>query len=194
MDEGRAALYAAIIGFAAAIIGAAVGGWASWRAAKHGADAAVRAVVEQVRGQARNEEIHWIRQERRQLYGKVTAAQNEFVAALHAWKHTSEPLESPLYDDVENAWRHLAEACHELHVFGPDDVSQAAFAIMNAAGEVMTSAIAQASLDTGQGDPEMFEAAASAGHWEHAMRTAQSSFTLAVRSTFTGDLPQPPAV
>lgn len=29
MDEGRAAIYAAIIGFAAAIIGATVGGWAS---------------------------------------------------------------------------------------------------------------------------------------------------------------------
>lgn len=41
MDEGNAALYAAVIGFAAALIGAAVGGWASWRAAKHSADAAV---------------------------------------------------------------------------------------------------------------------------------------------------------
>ncbi|WP_157880009.1 hypothetical protein [Streptomyces natalensis] len=39
MDQGKAALYAAIIGFAAAIIGAVVGGWASWKAARHSADA-----------------------------------------------------------------------------------------------------------------------------------------------------------
>ncbi|MFI9028851.1 hypothetical protein [Streptomyces sp. NPDC053560] len=71
MDEGTAALYAAIIGFAAAIIGAAVGGLASWKAARHGADAAVQAAVEQVNGQAAHEYAHWLRQERRRLFIQI---------------------------------------------------------------------------------------------------------------------------
>ncbi|MFC9227787.1 hypothetical protein ACFTZI_02250 [Streptomyces decoyicus] len=82
MDEGEAAFYAAIIGFAAAIIGAAAGGWASWKAARHGADAAVRAAVEQVKGQAENEHTHWIRQERLHAYRIVLQACTDFMTAI----------------------------------------------------------------------------------------------------------------
>ncbi|MFI0787322.1 hypothetical protein ACH4Q6_17205 [Streptomyces lydicus] len=193
MDEGKAALYAAIIGFAAAIIGAAAGGWASWKAARHGADAAVRAVVEQVHGQARNEETQWIRQERRQLYSKVVTTRTDFEAALQTWEDTPGPLDSPLYTDAVNAWRRLVEACREVEVFGPDDVAQAASAIGATAGEVMTSTIAQAGVNAGENDPELLGSAATADYWKGVLLIAQANFTRAARSTFTGDLPRPPA-
>ncbi|MEE4419569.1 hypothetical protein [Streptomyces bugieae] len=83
MDEGKAALYAAIIGFAAAIIGAAVGGWASWRAARHSADAALRATAGQILGQAANEQTHWLRQERRQLYARLLQLSQKYRDERH---------------------------------------------------------------------------------------------------------------
>jgi hypothetical protein len=194
MDEAQAALYAAVIGFAAAIIGAAVGGWASWRAARHSADAAVRAAVEQVHGQARNEEAHWIRQERRQLYGKVATARIEFESALQVWEDTPGPLDSPLYTEAVNAWRRLVQACHEVEVFGPDGVALAASAIGAAAGELLASSIAQAGVDDGDNDPELIGSAAAADHWRGVMSMAHANFTSVARSTFTGDPPQWSAV
>lgn len=194
MDEGHAALYAAIIGFAAAIIGAAVGGWASWRAARHSADAAVRAAIEQVHGQARNEETQWMRQERRQLYSKVVTARTDFEAALQVWEDTPGPLDSPLYTDAENAMRRLMEACREVQSFGPDNVAEAALTVAATAGQVMASTIARAGVNAGENDPELLGPAAAVDYWTALLLTAQANFTRAARATFTGDLPQWPAV
>ncbi|MFB6568419.1 MULTISPECIES: hypothetical protein [Streptomyces] len=189
MNEMLAALLSGLAG----LIGAGVGGWATWRAARHQANAAVTAALEQVNGQARNEETHWIRQERRQLYSKVTTARTEFETALAAWEDTPEPAHSPLYRDAENTLRRLRDACHEVATLGPDNVAQAAFKIGAAAGEVMASAIARAAVDAGQNEPETLETAAAIGEWKSVLRIAQADFTRAARSTFTSHLLQMPS-
>ncbi|MFG2136605.1 hypothetical protein [Streptomyces sp. NPDC048650] len=131
MDEGKAALYAAIIGFAAAIIGAAVGGWASWRAAKHSAGATLRATMEQLSGQAINERKHWVRQERRAAYASVIDAYMSLTraAALLAsglGGETTEPYERQA---------ELSMACKKLALFGPDSVEEAALELLRRADD-----------------------------------------------------------
>ncbi|MEU9120757.1 hypothetical protein AB0C96_13020 [Streptomyces sp. NPDC048506] len=131
MDEGRAALYAAIIGFVAAVIGTAVGGWASWRAARHSADAALRATMEQLSGQAVNERRHWVRQERRAAYASVIDAYMNLTrnAAL---------LRSGLGGDTTETYLRQAElgvACKKLALFGPDSVEEAASELLRRADD-----------------------------------------------------------
>ncbi|MEU9117830.1 hypothetical protein AB0D04_40445 [Streptomyces sp. NPDC048483] len=133
MDEGKAALYAAIIGFAAAIIGAAAGGWASWKAARHGADAAVRAAIEQVSRQADSERKHWVRQERRAAYASVIDAYMRFVrtsASLTSGLELSDRAEP------QEPYERLAElgmACKKLALFGPASVEEAGFELQRCA-------------------------------------------------------------
>lgn len=127
MDEGTAAFYAAFIGFAAAVIGAAVGGWASWKAARHGADAAVRAAVEQVNGQAVNEHAHWVRQERRLAYGEVLRAFTSLCAALSKCQGNMVagiPFMNELRDLSEKATV-FSFAVVAVHMLGPREVSEA---------------------------------------------------------------------
>ncbi|KWT61881.1 hypothetical protein ADL21_11415 [Streptomyces albus subsp. albus] len=116
MDEGSAALYAAIIGFAAAVIGAAVGGLASWRAARHGANAAVQAAIHQVTGQAANEHAHWLRQERRHLYVRVIQCFEKFLPALRDMFEIArlEIDEGEHWDEVEAATAHITALQNEL--------------------------------------------------------------------------------
>ncbi|MFJ9413199.1 hypothetical protein ACIRPT_03410 [Streptomyces sp. NPDC101227] len=135
MDEGKAALYAAVISFAAAIIGAAVGGWASWRAARHSADAAVRAAVEQVAGQADNERRHWVRQERRTAYASVIDAYMTFTrtaATLRAGLGEDDPL--AVYERLAE----LGMACKRLALFGPESVEDAALELKGRADRIVT--------------------------------------------------------
>ncbi|WP_432003461.1 hypothetical protein [Streptomyces sioyaensis] len=132
MDEGKAALYAATIGFAAAVIGAAAGGWASWKAARHGADAAVRAAVEQVKGQAKNEHAHWIRQERLNAYRIVLQACTDFMTAVQrletqalAGTNTDE-----LHQLLEQRLRDVELSTSPLHLLGPSAVHAAALRLL----------------------------------------------------------------
>lgn len=131
MDEGRAALYAAIIGFAAAIIGAALGVWATWKVARIGADAALRATMEQLSGQAINERKHWVRQERRAAYATVIDAYMgvTMIAAAHR---------SGLREETPEVCERLAElgmACKRLTLFGPDSVEEAASELLRRADD-----------------------------------------------------------
>lgn len=127
MDEGHAALYAAIIGFAAAIIGATVGGWASWRAARHSADAAVRAALEQVKGQAANDLAQWNRQERRQAYGRAFSTYNDYRQAAAKLRQSASTGDSQR--ELAEYQRSLAEvhaAYSEAVLLGPLRVTQEA--------------------------------------------------------------------
>ncbi|WP_327707059.1 hypothetical protein OG530_40670 [Streptomyces decoyicus] len=132
MDEGKAAFYAAIIGFAAAIIGAAVGGWASWKAARHGADAAVRAAVEQVKGQAENEHTHWIRQERLHAYRIVLQACTDFMTAIQQLE--TQVLTGRSTDELrqllEQRLRDVELSTSSLHLLGPSSVHAAALHLL----------------------------------------------------------------
>ncbi|WP_395098013.1 hypothetical protein [Streptomyces noursei] len=192
MDEGKAALYAAIIGFAAAIIGAAVGGLGTWLAGRRQASAAVTAALEQVNGQARNEEAQWIRQERRQIYSNVTRANAEFQAALANWKRADDPPNSNLSSDAAAAQQRLMDACLEVTGFGLDTVAEAAFAIGASSSELMTSTVARMAVLLGRDDPATLAIAAEVEEWEDALATALANFTRATRHTFTGHLPQIP--
>ncbi|MFI1158314.1 hypothetical protein [Streptomyces sioyaensis] len=132
MDEGKAALYAAIIGFAAAIIGAAVDGWASWRAARHSADAAVRAAVEQTEGQAKNEHAHWIRQERLHAYRVVLQSCTDFMTAIQRFE-THVPAgrnTDDLHQHLEQCLRDVELATSSLHLLGPPSVHTAALRLL----------------------------------------------------------------
>ncbi|MEU9125924.1 hypothetical protein AB0C96_39985 [Streptomyces sp. NPDC048506] len=132
MDEGKAALYAAIVGFAAAVIGAAVGGWASWRAARHSADAAVRAAVEQVKGQAKNEHAHWIRQERLHAYRIVLQACTDFMAVVQRFE--TQVLAGRNTDELpqllEQCLRDVELSTGSLHLLGPSSVHAAALRLL----------------------------------------------------------------
>ncbi|MFJ3950270.1 hypothetical protein ACIPXV_09395 [Streptomyces libani] len=127
MDEGLAALIAALTG----LIGAAVGGWVTWKAARHGADAALRATMEQLSGQAINERSHWVRQERRAAYATVIDAYMSvtMLAAAHR---------SGLREETPEAYERLAElgmACKRLTLFGPDSVEEAASELLRRADD-----------------------------------------------------------
>ncbi|MGA4875882.1 hypothetical protein [Streptomyces lydicamycinicus] len=143
MDEGHAALYAAIIGFAAAIIGAAVGGWASWRAARHSADAAAQAAAQQIAGQGRNEHLQWIRQERRTAYGEVIKAYctySETTAILAAL--LSMGLAEEAKSRAEEASRDLHDlnlAIHGVLLWGSKEVERATVALYGQASELRGS-------------------------------------------------------
>ncbi|MFH8470647.1 hypothetical protein [Streptomyces sp. NPDC017991] len=123
MDSGKAAFYAAIIGFAAAVIGAGVGGWASYRGSRH-----------QVIGGARSEHAHWLRQERRLAYGRLIQATINFriheIAlfnkTLKALDSSSSPLKdgilSTCYSKETDLFLEVIVAVEELSLFGPTAV------------------------------------------------------------------------
>ncbi|MEE4419572.1 hypothetical protein [Streptomyces bugieae] len=134
MDEGKAALYAAIIGFAAAVIGTIVGGWVTWRAARHGADVAVQAAIEQVTGQAASEHTHWVRQERRTICGNILrhyCAVVDALSRLNTAARAGQPAEA-LIEEVMAAGRKLHHTCYETRLFGPDELHHAAARLAHA--------------------------------------------------------------
>ncbi|MGW8554506.1 hypothetical protein [Streptomyces tubercidicus] len=143
MDEARAALYAAIIGFTAAIVGAAVGGWASWRAARH-----------QVIGGAENEHRHWVRQERRAAYGHLIRCVHAFDESVREVDETGREIDrSPDVDGhfiqaagkMTNHFAALCAACDEIYIFGPIPLAEAAIDLRKACGTLV-----QASLNAGR--------------------------------------------
>ncbi|MEU7151318.1 hypothetical protein AB0B15_25325 [Streptomyces sp. NPDC045456] len=134
MDEQLAVLLAGAIGLAGAVLGAAVGGLASYRAAKHGADVAARALAEQVVGQARHEQAQWVRQERRQLYGEISRTYADLAAALAAL-HGALADRRPVQDVVERVEErrlHLSVAVSPTAMLGPERVHDAARALVGA--------------------------------------------------------------
>ncbi|WP_030675323.1 hypothetical protein [Streptomyces rimosus] len=134
MDEELAALLAGAIGLAGAVLGAAVGGLASYRAAKHSAEVAARALAEQVAGQARYEQEQWVRQERRQVYGDINRAYAELAAALAAL-HTALSGRRPvqeLVERVEERRLQLSVAVSPTAMLGPVEVHDAARALIGA--------------------------------------------------------------
>ncbi|MFG3115620.1 hypothetical protein ACGF4C_14555 [Streptomyces sp. NPDC048197] len=132
MDEGKAALYAAIIGFAAAVIGATVGGWASWKAARHGATAAVQSAIEQVKGEAENEHAHWIRQERLHVYRSVLQACTDFMTAVQEFETRVRAGSNAdeLHQLLEQRLRDLELSTSSLHLLGPSAAHAAALRLL----------------------------------------------------------------
>lgn len=119
---------------AGAVLGAAVGGLASYRAAKHSADVAARALAEQVVGQARHEQAQWVRQERRQLYGEISRTYADLAAALAAL-HGALADRRPVQDVVERVEErrlHLSVAVSPTAMLGPERVRDAARALVGA--------------------------------------------------------------
>ncbi|MEU3993864.1 hypothetical protein [Streptomyces platensis] len=144
MDEGKAALYAAIIGFAAAIIGAAVGGWASWRAARH-----------QVIGGAENEHRHWVRQERRTAYGHLIrcahALDESIVGAGRAAKETDRPEDDDGHfvqalRTMTDHFQALCTACDEIYIFGSRPLAESAVDLRRAYGTLVQATLKAGNL------------------------------------------------
>lgn len=145
MDQGKAALYAAIIGFAAAVIGAGVGGWASYRGSRH-----------QVVGGAKNEHMHWIRQERRLAYGRVIQATISFsMHEIDLFHRTLERLASsePSRADADliafirqqtELSREVTVACEELFLFGPQAVQDQGLVVIRSSNRVVRAITAVA--------------------------------------------------
>ncbi|WP_030371604.1 hypothetical protein [Streptomyces rimosus] len=134
MDEELAALLAGVIGLAGAVLGAAVGGLASYRAAKHSAEVAARALAEQVAGQARYEREQWVRQEQRQVYGDINRAYGELATALsslHAALAERRPVQE-LVERVEERRLRLSVAVSPTAMLGPEEVYDAACALIGA--------------------------------------------------------------
>ncbi|MFE6743850.1 hypothetical protein [Streptomyces tubercidicus] len=143
MDEGKAALYAAIIGFAAAIIGAAVGGWASWRAARH-----------QVIGGAENEHRHWVRQERRAAYGHLIRGAHTLDESIDGVDRAAEEADRSEDNDdhfvqavrtMANHFQALCTACDEIYIFGSRPLAESAVDLRQAYGTLV-----QATLKAGK--------------------------------------------
>lgn len=179
MDEGKAALYAAIIGFAAAVIGAAAGGWASWKAARH-----------QVVGGATNEHRHWVRQERRQAYGQVLRACEEFMSAGRRLKH---PLTGPAgkdeYDAYLNSYEALCDACSQVPLFGPMSVALATIEITGKAGDAVDGTFEWLRLISDGADSVVCtEAKQACRDLDHALIDALHGFRSACHGELVGDL------
>lgn len=162
MDEGRAALYAAIIGFAAAIIGAAVGGWASGRAARHSAGAAIQAAIEQTAGQARSEHAQWMRQERRQAYGQILKAFDEYRRAATHLLYAAGTSDARLQlDEYDLRISDVRVACLDSFLFAPDELYAPTMKLLEALNEAQETYHAAAEQEPGAPDLAEIRQAAS---------------------------------
>jgi len=68
VDQGWAAVLAAVVGLVGALGGAVAGGYAAIRGAREGAERSARAALEQAARQAQDQHEYWLRQERRAAY------------------------------------------------------------------------------------------------------------------------------
>lgn len=101
LDQGWAALLAAIVGLVGALGGAAAGGYAAIRGAREGAERSARAMQEQATQQAQDQFDHWLRLERRTIYIDVLQDADDVqgkLAELTMWR--SGNLEDPAFVDA----------------------------------------------------------------------------------------------
>ncbi|WP_416983228.1 hypothetical protein [Streptomyces sp. T028] len=81
MDQGVAGVIAGIAG----LVGAGVGGLATAYGARIGAQKTIEAAHMQVERQSTAEHLHWIREQRRQVYSDVLAAHASFRTTTINW-------------------------------------------------------------------------------------------------------------
>ncbi|MFD8308113.1 hypothetical protein ACFV29_38145 [Streptomyces sp. NPDC059690] len=84
MNDGLAAVLAALVGLVGAVGGAAIGGMAATRGARVGAETAARATARQVQDQAAVDHMHWLRGQRLQAYQDLLAAYDAYSDAVKA--------------------------------------------------------------------------------------------------------------
>jgi hypothetical protein len=82
VDQGWAAVLAAVVGLVGALGGALAGGYAAIRGAREGAERSARALLEQARRQAHDQFEHWLRQERRLAYADMLRDTDDFNMKL----------------------------------------------------------------------------------------------------------------
>ncbi|GAA1522288.1 hypothetical protein GCM10009730_32770 [Streptomyces albidochromogenes] len=131
MDQGWSALIAGMAG----LVGAVLGGYIAKQGAVAGARATAEATARQVELQGRNELAHWIRQERRAAYGEVVRAYSVLANQLAAYRVAvgrGTALDD-LSDQVDDARNALVIACSSTHLFGPEAVWDAAYALRSTA-------------------------------------------------------------
>ncbi|KIZ15819.1 hypothetical protein [Streptomyces natalensis] len=127
MDEGTAALIVGIMAAASAVL-AFFGG-------KMGAKIGADALRKQVDDQAKNEYAHWVRRERRQIFGETLRAYSQLAQtltklriAIHEDETTDQLIEAAV---EERALLHIS--CYNTRLLGPASVHEAAVQLSEAA-------------------------------------------------------------
>ncbi|UKY54273.1 hypothetical protein [Streptomyces inhibens] len=127
MDEGKATLIVGIMAAASAVL-AFFGG-------KMGAKIGADALREQVADQAQHEYAHWVRQERRQIFGETIRAYGQLAQTLTKLRiairddeSTDQLIEAAV---EERALLHIS--CYNTRLLGPASVHEAAVQLSSAA-------------------------------------------------------------
>lgn len=125
MDQGIAAFLTGVAG----LIGAGIGGLATAYGARIGAQKSIEAVQVQVERQASSEHEHWVRGQRTQICNEIAAAWNPLLqAAMHCTSYiaTGRPFTDAERSEVTTTYQTLSAACHQVILWGPNDLAEAA--------------------------------------------------------------------
>jgi hypothetical protein len=118
MDQGVAAVWAAVIGVGGALLGTAGGAWTGGRAARVGA-----------RVQSKVNFHEWLRQQQRVTYAEMHTAASETLRLGHAFARGGPPHQAALDESLYK----LVRAGSTVSMVGPESMHELARNLVNAA-------------------------------------------------------------
>ncbi|MFE2500823.1 hypothetical protein [Streptomyces rubiginosohelvolus] len=134
MDQGIAGVIAGCAG----LLGAGVGGLATAYGARVGAQKTVEAAHAQAERQSTSEHLHWIREQRRQVYSDVLASHAPFrTTAIKRSIELSQGRPLPPEENLrfEEQILQIAEVTARADLWGPASVLDAAHEMSRAGGD-----------------------------------------------------------
>lgn len=162
MSDATGTVIAAVIAFAAAVIGAVIAGMYARRGAEAGGRKAVEAALAQVHGQAAAEHWQWVRSQRHQAFAALLAA----YAALDAVLVRIRPEVQGGAGLDEATGREMRECTDELKVktsqlalWGPNEAYLLAHALTGNSIAAVGALLQASSLNSGSVDWSNFDQA-----------------------------------
>ncbi|MFD9139679.1 hypothetical protein ACFVY7_02550 [[Kitasatospora] papulosa] len=134
MDQGIAGVIAGIAG----LFGAGVGGLATAYGARIGAQKTLEAASMQAERQSTFEHLHWIREQRRQVYSDVLASHASLWATTINWAvelRQGRPLPNEDHLRFKEQFFEMVDATARADLWGPTAVLGEGHAMRRAAGE-----------------------------------------------------------
>ncbi|MGW5284644.1 hypothetical protein ACWERI_35260 [Streptomyces collinus] len=184
MDQGIAAVLAGVAG----LVGAGIGGLTTAYGARVGAQKSIEAVQVQVDRQAASEHEHWVRDQRKQVC-------NDIATAWTAFFYTSAPCmgnvasRQPVTDEqltaLDTAYQAVAVACHQLIMWGPDDLTVSAELLSRACLGINSNARIWPQILTSAQESAISGHMAAAEEASRALSSALARYVTKARATLT---------
>ncbi|MFJ7180999.1 hypothetical protein ACIQXA_32420 [Streptomyces massasporeus] len=138
MDQG----IAGVIAGAAGLIGAGIGGLATAYGARIGAQKTIEAAQTQVDRQSAAEHLHWVRDQRRQVYSQVVELHATYMLATIACAVTlgsGQHMSDEELRSVRGQYIKLVEVSARSDLWGPGEVVEKVNRLHHAAGTKYTA-------------------------------------------------------